>query len=522
MAAILGSIMPEEHEGENIYISECLCGVRKEAGVMERLKVALFLVSNNFLLDNQNESLPGHHARSNPRDTQPIDKIENQVNSADKIILAIFYLSRLNTVKGIKSLLSIPGPTAHAISLRLWASAVRNHNIKTIQKALKAGISPNTEVLFDNFPEKPLIIAAQAENPSVALEMTRLLLTHNACSHDPNALELSLYHATKRNNLELVNLFLLEGVHVPGIALEVAIESANSSLLETLLAADCDVDQRCGNYMTTGYSILGLAVKNNDAPLTRRLLAMGAKVDAHQEVLLEDEIFFPEEGDGLGLRSTTLGLAAIKANPPIIDLLLAAGANVNHRTVECDYIPPLVLAVANGHRNLTRRLLQAGADVTIGDATQEMTLVQRALAKNHLEISRILMSSGANVDGKLMQDYYTSRLMQKVKEDDLEATTLLVSWGARVNDTYDEIPDTVLGAAVGNGNCAILEDLLRAGGANIGKKLVSIGNLETAEYLEHQGLLQEVLLSNGQPILVSAIRCQAGELVQFLLDRGVG
>lgn len=103
---------------------------------------------------------------------------------------------------------------------------------------------------------------------------------------------------------------------------------------------------------------------------------------------------------------------------------------------------------------------------------------------------------------------------------------LRLSWGARVNETYDDFPDTVLGVAIINGDCAMIEILLQAGATNTERMLTQIGSLEVAKYLDQLGMLSGIVLRYGQPILVSAIQEESlgkGDgLVEYLLDLDVG
>ncbi|PLN83089.1 ankyrin [Aspergillus taichungensis] len=493
MAAVLNSIMPEEHIGQNMKISDCLCRTRDKAAFTGVIHVALFLMSNNFVLQATNVS-------------------GDQIRTEDEMVLKVFYLAGLHADQRIRSLLSMPGATAHAISLKFWASAVRTHHLEAIQLLLKAGINPDTRVLFNDDPVQPLEIATRSRDNAVALEMTRLLLSYKVCSNESEALESALYHATEAGNTGLMELLLLKGANVSGHTLKAAILLNIPDVLETLLAADSDVNKRCDHgIQDKDYSMLGIAVERNDVPLTRRLLALGAKVDAYQQVC-----FTAYSIDKW--QSTTLGLAAIEANDSMIDLLLTAGANVNHKTREPFYASPLVLAVENGHKRLTERFLEAGADVASGDATGGSTLVQRALAGDNQELGEILMANGARVESKFIKDYFSAMLLQKVKENDLEAVSYWIACGATVNDTHEG--DTVLGAAVCQGNCEMVETLLRAGAVNTGEKLVRIGDVETAMHLEQRGMLSGILLSNGQQILVNAIKFDDSGLIRFLMDCG--
>jgi ankyrin repeat protein len=209
----------------------------------------------------------------------------------------------------------------------------------------------------------------------------------------------------------------------------------------------------------------------------------------------------------------------------MVNHLLAAQANVNHETTTDGYIPPLVLAVENGHKSVTQHLLAAGVDINISDATLGKTLIQRALDRHDLEMSRMLMANGASVDRKLMEDYYTSELYTKVELGDLYTVALLLSWGAKVDEIHNEVPDTVLGAAISSGNCEMIQTLLQAEAKNTGRILIKIGNLKTAKYLEQLGMLPDILLLCGKHILVSAIHEESDRrgdgLVQYLLDHDV-
>lgn len=486
---------------------------------MECLRVALFLVSNSFQIGEHDESSKPRLWGRRSRESELRDTEEEQISKEDQTIMAVLHMSGLNTLQSLRHLLSVPGVTAQAIAQKLFASAVRTQDLKTVRMVLKARMSPDTPVLHDGFSNPPLILAAQIRDSAVALEMSRLLLSHHAGSKEPEVVEGALSHAIRSKNQELVKIFLARGVPIAGESLKAAIETEIPSLFQMLLDVDCDVNKRTDNYMTMGYTILGVAVKRNDIPLTKKLLALGAEVDALQDVT------FQEKDQCLYFDTTTLGLAVKEGNDEMINHLLAAHANVNHEATTDSYIPPLVLAVANGHNSATQRLLAAGADVSVGDATRGKTLVQRALDRHDLEMSRMLMANGASVDGKLIEDYYTSMLYKKAKQEDLDTVALLLSWGARVDEIHDEVPDTVLGAAISRGHCEMIQTLLQAGATNTGRMLIGIGNLKTAKYLEQLGMLSDILLRCGQPILVSAIRKETNGrgdgLVQYLLDLDV-
>ncbi|GLB19608.1 hypothetical protein AtubIFM61612_009520 [Aspergillus tubingensis] len=535
VAAALSSIMPEQHEGQNLYIAERLCGLRGGSDAVERLQVALFLLSNSFQVSEPDDDSWQSNIREfldvysdDETDDDPdsetnayfhdIKRGEPRTSKEDQTIMATFYQSGLDTVNNLKYLLSLPGATAHAISHKLFASAVRSEDVRMVRMALEAGMSPDIPIVHDGFPVPPLVLASNFRDSRAALDMCNLFLSYGSGLKDISILERALCEAIRSRNNELIKLFLARNIPIPGEALSAAIKTRTPGLFSMLLDIDPNINKRSGG--SYDLSILGLAVDRNDVSLTQYLLALGADVDAIQDVKLD--VKFCED---YIVRSTTLGLAIRKGNDDIINLLLDTHPNINHQEASDDYIPPLVLSVECGAINITQRLLSAGAEVSIGDGIQEMSLVQRALARNDLETSRLLISYGASVEPTQMEDYYTSILYENVAMNNIDTAISLLSWGARKNETfYDKVPDTILGAAIVGGHCEMVGSLLQAGATEIGKSLIQIGNLETAMYLEQLGLLPQILHCYGQPILVSAIRMSQRSddgLVRYLLDRNV-
>ncbi|KAE8323243.1 ankyrin [Aspergillus sergii] len=512
MASALSCIIPEQYDGQNMRIAESLHGFGSGIAIAECLRVALFFISNNFkICEPSSNGFGNFFGQGNTE----------QIGSSDGLILSIFRISGLNNIQSLRRLLSVPGATAQAIAQRLFASAIRACDLRSIGMMLEAGMSPDTPVMVQWCPTPPLIVAAKTQDLAVGLEMSRLLLSYKA----------ALFEAIKSKNMELVAVLLSKGAPVSANSLQAAVMSRVAWLFEFLIQAGGDINQRCKGRRSTGSSPLGVAIAIKDMSLTKRLLALGAEVDALQSVE------FQENGKRLCLETTALGVAVNHGDDGMIRLLLASNANVNYKATGDRYLPPLVLAVAKGLKFATRQLLAAGADISIANGTRGKTLVQRALDRHDLEICRMLLAHGAIVDRKLMEDYYTSTLYNKVKEGDLDTVALLLAWGARVNDTYDDVPDTVLGVAISCGYCEIIQALQHAGAINTGQMLIEIGDLKTAKYLETVGILQNILLRYGQPILVSAIRketewrvssrgdwkdvWQDGGLVRYLLDLDV-
>lgn len=485
--------MPEEHEGQNMYISECLYGLRGSSDIAECLRLALFLISNNFLVGDQ-----------------------------DEITMEVFRMSRLNTLQKFGRLLSTPGTAAHAIALKFFASAIRIHDLRVVRMMLEAGMNPDTLVIYNNDPTPPLALAAQIENPAVVLEMTHLLLSYNAGSNRPEVLESALYHAIRLKNQHLVEILTSRGARMSADSLSVALLSQIPGLLQVLFNADWAVHTRTNTehigkgqkfrVFHSSCTILGIAVRSNNITLVTEALARGADVDALQGIKT-----LPWNSTYESV-TTALGLAAIEGNNAIINILLSAHADVNHTPREEQYIPPLVLAVEYGHKSTIQRLFEAGADVSVADATERTTLIQRALQTGHLELIITLKDIGAKSDQEAIEDHLASDLFRNVTQNNIDTVATLLNLGANVNKIHYRVPDTVLGAAISEGHCEMIRILLQAGATNTGEMLIRIGNLETAKCLEQLGMLRDILLNSGQLILVSAIKSENRCLVEYLMD----
>ncbi|KAL2822787.1 ankyrin [Aspergillus cavernicola] len=511
-ASALSSIMPEQHEGQNMYISECLYNPHDCADATEYLRVAMFLISNNFLV--------GEFELPEPRLKAPESALRYTDAAQickDQAIIAVFQLSGLDNLQCLRNLLLLPGMTAHAFCEKVFASAVRACDLQTMQTLLKAGMDPDAAILYNDWLDSPSTVAALVREPKIALEMSCLLLSHGAGSKDLTLLQPALFYAIDSKNEDLIKVLFQKGVPVNERMLQKAIETENSHLFQMLLDADWDINEMMhDNSRRTSFTVLGLAVQKNDVILMQTLLALGAEVDALQGITLgeKDEYF-----SGI---STALGLAVEEGNDEMINCLLEAGANVNHRTITDRYITPLTLGVVSGHKRATRRLLAEGADVSVRYIGSSKTLIERALEQDDLEMSRMLMAHGARVDEDVLKRYYTTILYDVVKRNEIETVAYLLSWGARLDQVYDRVPDTVLGAAISEGHSEIVQTLLLAGARDTGQKLIKIGNLKTAKYLAQYEILADLLFRCGQPVLVSAIREEAygtGDgLVQCLLE----
>lgn len=108
-----------------------------------------------------------------------------------------------------------------------------------------------------------------------------------------------------------------------------------------------------------------------------------------------------------------LSLAVFFGHPEAVDVLLAAGAEVSAPSRETMKLTPLASALAAGHNNIARTLIDHGAHVNAkGD--NDVTPLHTAAARGNIEAATLLLEHGADVnattkDGKKPISYAEER-----------------------------------------------------------------------------------------------------------------
>lgn len=98
-----------------------------------------------------------------------------------------------------------------------------------------------------------------------------------------------------------------------------------------------------------------------------------------------------------------------------------------------DGFMPLGLAVFFGHRETVETLLGAGAEVnTASRESMKVTPLHSAAAARQVEIARVLIAHGANVNATQAESEFTP-LHEAALNGDLEFARLLLEHGANVN-----------------------------------------------------------------------------------------
>src|SRR5262245_32584335 len=227
----------------------------------------------------------------------------------------------------------------------------------------------------------------------------------------------ALHWAVRADRLDAVRLLLESGADEAaadryGVTpLYLAAENGNAAIIAALLDAGADVK----GVAPIGETALMTAARTGVVDAVALLLDRGAEIDAR------DREF----------EQTALMLAVREAHPEVVALLLDRGADVDARTrvgPTPKFVPPckgtgcgsegvginrgglpdrgrrgsvkggmtpLLYAARDGNVAAARRLVEAGADLELGDGNAIRPLLM-SLINNQLDVARLLLAKGAN------------------------------------------------------------------------------------------------------------------------------
>jgi uncharacterized protein len=96
-----------------------------------------------------------------------------------------------------------------------------------------------------------------------------------------------------------------------------------------------------------------------------------------------------------------LGLAVFFGHMQTVEVLLAAGAEVNTASRETMKVTPLHSAAAARQVAIARLLIAHGADVNAGQAESGFTPLHEAAANGDIELATLLLEHGAKINAKM-------------------------------------------------------------------------------------------------------------------------
>jgi len=285
----------------------------------------------------------------------------------------------------------------------------------------------------DQVQASPVAEAARRGDRQAVQALLRQELDVNGLGRDGTP---ALHWAVRVDDQALVDLLLAAGADVNSVnrygqaPIHVALQNRHVSMLQRLLEAGADAELAD----LSGEPPLLLATRLGDPDMVEVLLEAGAYIDARD----------------LSYGQTALMIAVREEHVGLVQRFLAAGADVNaqshagelHRMVLPSEVPvgtsqgvginrsglpdrgmrypitgmktPLLYATRQGNLELTRKLVEAGADIEVTDANgitplinailnHSIVNVSRSGQSDHLKIAQYLVEAGANVNA---QDWY--------------------------------------------------------------------------------------------------------------------
>ena len=363
--------------------------------------------------------------------------------------------------------------------------AIREKHVAGVELLLSKGADVNAK---DDFGWTPLHFATDRGSE----KLIKLLLVHggNVNTTDRNG-ETPLHLATELNRMDLIELLLATEANVNAqredgfTPLLIAVSSGRKDLAERLITRGAEVNEKCKE----GSTPLHIAIAKGQRALVELLIAEGADVNAKSNY-----------------GHTPLDVAALRKRNDIVEWLTAEDANysphVAARLGLLEEINKLVkkgidlnvkdtsgrtalhYAARQGHKEMVTVLLANDAEVNIGEKYYNRTAAEMAMAHNHTEIVKLLVSKGADVSPLHMALYMKDR--DKAKS--------LIESGA---DIYQRTPygTTPLDRAINVGFKDIVELLIEKGADVNAKDNWDWTPLHSAVY-GHKDIV-ELLIANG-------------------------
>lgn len=274
-----------------------------------------------------------------------------------------------------------------------------------------------------------------------------------------------------------------------------AAKSRDAELVRALLLKHVDVNTPEAD----GATALAWAAHWGDLATAERLIRAGAKVNTPNRYGV-----------------TPLWLACSNSNAEMAQRLLAAGANPNTALPSGE--TPLMTAARTGNVELVKALLARGARGNAAEQRRGQTALMWAVAEQHPEVTRILLTHGADVHARSKGGF--TPLLFAAQSGDLESARILLTAGADVNESTPE-DGTALVVASASGHEAVAIFLLDKGAdPNATDEngitslhyamLKGLATLDTVRYQE----------KNGEPITAYFYRPNLPGLVKALLEHG--
>ena len=305
-------------------------------------------------------------------------------------------------------------------------SAIEANDMAALERALGNGASP------DAMDEETGLSALMLASCQARVEAATILLARGADRHrvDPRAGTTALHKACQAGSLPIVKLLVEGGAFI---------------------------DQQLP---TTGHSPLLMAVWFKWADIVEYLLAHGATLNllTHFGFSLDDQLSFAlkvtqkgredllrivelvkqrRAADEAAVKRQTLMAAVVAGDVAGVQAAIAGGADVDEpfprMNVFNDAHTPLIVAARDGHTEIVKILIEAGANVNAVEPTFGAVPLHKAAYNGHVDILRLLVARPEiNLDPQGPSNGYTP-LHDAVWLGYQDCAEVLVRAGARLD-----------------------------------------------------------------------------------------
>ncbi|KAH7473314.1 hypothetical protein FOMA001_g12560 [Fusarium oxysporum f. sp. matthiolae] len=341
---------------------------------------------------------------------------------------------------------------------------------KCLKSVLDAGLDINSK-LREAHSFHALGIAARSGH----VKICRMLLDHGTCKEFDD--DSALIHATRANNIEIVNMLLKEGHKVDvqlddspdhGTPLVAAARAGYQDIVTALLQKGASVNYAAPKEITP----LNSAVLGGQPTIAKTFIDAGADMNAVSDIgrsaihssyrRPECMKVFIDAGADINLPSsdgTSFYLASFFNQTNVVELLLEHNPDLETRCPDGGFIDagytPLHCAASFGYNELLRLLLEKGADIEAKTPKGGTPLIL-AVATNNEESVKILLEYKLDIDSRDIGE--GSVMFCLPNPANLSVVRRLINRGAsltiRNNEKY-----TPLGRAVVNGDLPLVRML---------------------------------------------------------------
>lgn len=268
-------------------------------------------------------------------------------------------------------------------------------------------------------------------------------LNVNVCTESLQESPLSL--ACSGGHIEVVKLLINSGAKLEHrdkksqTALHVAVLNGHLEVVKFLLDSGADIEAMVERTKDTALSI---ACANGKYEIVEELVNRNAMIE-HRNIS----------------DYTPLSLAASGGYVDIIKYLLKNNAEINSRTNSKLGISPLMLAAMNGHVNAVNILLESGSDINAQIETNRNTALTLACFQGRNEVVSLLVEKKAYVEHRAKSGL--TPLMEAASQGHVEVGRILIAAGAEVNAVpVPSSRETVLIIAADKGHTEFVKLLL--------------------------------------------------------------